>query len=210
MMLQHISNHGYIMQFLFLHHTRKDLFHRESKRCKANNDDEIRECSAKQGIVVISAMQWYTNQASSCIGDICWRRQHASVTGVRIAEFTFSSSLVLAYLLPQQSTGYHWFHKTLAPSPQAYSSKLALTTYKILSTHQPAHLRSLLFPYEPTRALRSSSQQLLNVQTATTDFGRRAFSYCVPKIWYEIPAAIRNAPTVQIFKHRLKTHLFTV
>jgi len=71
MMLQHISNHGYIMQFLFLHHTRKDLFHRESKRCKANNDDEIRECSAKQGIVVISAMQWYTNQASSCIGGIC-------------------------------------------------------------------------------------------------------------------------------------------
>ena len=60
--------------------------------------------------------------------------------------------------------------------------KLALTTYKILSTHQPAYLRSLLFPYEPTRALRSSSQQLLHVPTVTTDFGRRAFSYCAAKI----------------------------
>jgi len=83
--------------------------------------------------------------------------------------------------------------------------KLALTTYKILSTHQPASLRSLLFPYEPTRALCSSSQQLLNVTTVTTDFGRRAFSYCAPKIWNEILAAIRNAPTAQTFKHRLKT-----
>ena len=78
--------------------------------------------------------------------------------------------------------------------------KLALTTYKILSTHQPAYLCSILFPYEPMRALHSSSQQLLNVPTVTTDFGRRAFSYCAPKIWNEIPAVIRNAPTVQTFK----------
>ena len=85
--------------------------------------------------------------------------------------------------------------------------KLALTTFKIRSTHHAAYLRSLLFPYEPMRALHSSSQQLLNVPTVTTDFGRRAFSYCAPKIWNEIPAAIRNAPTVQTFKHQLKTHL---
>ena len=89
--------------------------------------------------------------------------------------------------------------------------KLALTTYKIISTHQAAYLCSLLFPYEPTRALRTSSQQLLlNVPTVTTDFGRRAFSYCAPKIWNKIPAAIRNAPTVQTFKHWLKTHLFSL
>jgi len=88
--------------------------------------------------------------------------------------------------------------------------KLALTSYKILSTHQPAYLCSLLFPYEPMRALCSSSQQLLNVPTVTTDFGRRAFSYCAPKIWNKIPAAIRNTPTVQTFKYRLKTHLFSL
>ena len=53
--------------------------------------------------------------------------------------------------------------------------KLSLTTYKTLSTHQRAYLRSFLFPCEPTRALRSSSQQLLCLPTATTDFGSRAF-----------------------------------
>jgi len=81
----------------------------------------------------------------------------------------------------------HWL-----PVRKRIDFKLALTTYKILSTHQPAYLRSLLFPYEPTRALRSSSQQLLSVPTVTTDCGRRAFSYCAPKIWNEVPAAIRK------------------
>ena len=89
----------------------------------------------------------------------------------------------------------HWL-----PVRKCIDFKLALTTFKILSIHQPAYLRSLLFPYEPTRALRSSSQQLLNVPTVTTDYGRRAFSYCAPKIWNEIPAATRNSLTVQTFK----------
>ena len=35
-------------------------------------------------------------------------------------------------------------------------------------------------------------QQLLNLPNVMTDFGRRAFSYCAPKIWNEVPAAIRK------------------
>jgi len=35
-------------------------------------------------------------------------------------------------------------------------------------------------------------------------------SYCAAKIWNEIPATIGNAPTVQPFKHQLKTHLFSL
>ena len=54
------------------------------------------------------------------------------------------------------------------------------------------------------RALRLSSQQLLNLPTVTTD----CLQLLSPRIWNEIPAAIRNAPTVQTFKHRLKTLLF--
>jgi len=96
------------------------------------------------------------------------------------------------------------------PVRKCIDFKLALTTYKILSAYQLAYLRSLLFSYEPTPALCSSSQPLLNVPTVTTDFGMRAFSYCAPKIWNEIPATIRNALTVQTFKHRLKTHLFSL
>ena len=89
----------------------------------------------------------------------------------------------------------HWL-----PVRKRIDFKLALTTYRILSTHQLAYLRSLLFPYEPMRALRSSSQQLLNAPTVTTDFGRRAFSYCAPKIWNEIPATTKKCSNCANFQ----------
>jgi len=58
----------------------------------------------------------------------------------------------------------HWL-----PVRKRIDFKLALTTYKTLSM----------------QALRSSSQQLLNVPTATTDFGRHAFSYYAPRFGME-------------------------
>jgi len=73
-------------------------------------------------------------------------------------------------------SNFHWL-----PVGKRIDFKLALTTYKILSTHQPTYLRSLLFPYELMRDLRSSSQQLLNVSTVTTDFGRRPFQLLCPQ-----------------------------
>jgi len=118
-----------------------------------------------------------------------------------------------------QLSNLHWL-----PVRRRIDFKLALTIYKIISTHQPAYLRSLLFLYEPTRALHLSGQLLLNVPTVTTDFGRRAFSYCAPKIWNEIPAARRIAPLRKlsntgskptclvlwtIFKHDPTSHLAT-
>ena len=45
-----------------------------------------------------------------------------------------------------QLSNLHWL-----PVRKCIDFKLALTTYKILPTHQPADLHSLLFPYEPTQ-----------------------------------------------------------
>jgi len=55
----------------------------------------------------------------------------------------------------------HWL-----PVRKRIDFKLALTTYNFISTHQSAYLRSLLFLYEPTQALRSSSKQLLRFSKA--------------------------------------------
>jgi len=79
-------------------------------------------------------------------------------------------------LASMQLSNLHWL-----PFRKRIDFKLALTSYKILSTHQPVYPSSLLSPHEPTRALRSSSQQLLNLPTVTNDFGKRAFSYCAPE-----------------------------
>jgi len=57
--------------------------------------------------------------------------------------------------------------------------------------------------------LRSSSQSLLQVPRVKTGFGRRAFSSAAPQIWNHIPAAIKVSPSLDSFKHHLKTHYFT-
>ena len=72
----------------------------------------------------------------------------------------------------------------------------ASTSFAKVETRQNARSTSVVAYQETTHS--------------DTDCGRRAFSYCAPKIRNEIPAAIRNAPTVQTFTHRLKTHLFSL
>lgn len=39
--------------------------------------------------------------------------------------------------------------------------------------------------------------------------GRRAFVNCAPRLYNAIPANIKMAETVDVFKKRLKTYLFT-
>ena len=40
----------------------------------------------------------------------------------------------------------------------------------------------LLQQYQPTRSLRSGSQNLLALPTLSSEFGRHAFSYCAPSV----------------------------
>ena len=38
--------------------------------------------------------------------------------------------------------------------------------------------------------------------------GERAFSFCGPKLWNDLPSSIKQATSVDIFKKDLKTFLF--
>jgi len=58
---------------------------------------------------------------------------------------------------------------------------------------EPAYLYNLLQLHQPSRALRSSTQQLLQVPYMSTDFGRRAFSYSSSATWNSIPTSIKIA-----------------
>jgi len=98
----------------------------------------------------------------------------------------------------------HWL-----PIHKRINFKVAILTYKVLSTQQPAYLYYLISYHQPSRSLRSSSQSLLQVPKVKTDFGRRAFSSAAPQIWNRIPAAIKVSPSLETFKRHLKTHYFT-
>ena len=98
----------------------------------------------------------------------------------------------------ERLTYLHWL-----PVHYRIQFKIATLTYKTLATCQPSYLYNLLQVYHPSRALRSSTQQLLHVPYMSTDFGRRAFSYSCPATWNSIPISIKNCSSLYSFKRHL-------
>lgn len=111
----------------------------------------------------------------------------------------------------------HWL-----PISQRIDYKVAVLTYKILSSGQPSYLKSLLHPVSSVRTLRSSSNGLsLTVPFCKTATAARAFSAYAPHFWNGLPVHIRNCipvplgsvsgcSSLQQFKSLLKTYLFSL
>ena len=56
---------------------------------------------------------------------------------------------------------------------------------------------------------RNNDQLLLqHPSVGTNSYGRRAFSYTAPTVWNKLPYKIRNAPSVTLFRKKLKTLYF--
>jgi len=109
----------------------------------------------------------------------------------------------LSHLSASERLSYlHWL-----PVNYRIQFKIATLTYKTLATCQPSYLYNLLQLHQLSRALRSSTQQLLQVPYMSTDFGRRAFSYSSPATLNSIPTSINNCSSLYSFKRHLKSHL---
>jgi len=59
-----------------------------------------------------------------------------------------------------------------------------------------------------TTSYRSSSRHLLDIPQTRTKFGERSFTVAGPAAWNALPVSVREATSVNLFKHTLKTHLF--
>ena len=98
----------------------------------------------------------------------------------------------------------HWL-----PVSARIEYKLLLLTYKCLHGLAPSYLSSLLKPYKPTRLLRSSDQDLLEEPHFRTEtYGKRSFSASAPRLWNKLPKEVKSAKSLDVFKSKLKTHLF--
>ena len=98
----------------------------------------------------------------------------------------------------------HWL-----PVEQRINFKMLLFAYKIVNGLAPSYLSDLLVPYVPRRALRSGEKLLLcQPSYRLKSYGFRAFSVCAHTLWNYLPIEIRRSQTVDIFKQKLKTHLF--
>ena len=101
----------------------------------------------------------------------------------------------------------HWL-----PVRQRVDFKIALLSFKTLSSGHPLYLSEFLQWYTPSRQLRSSTQSLLVVPPTKTILAARSFSVYAPQLWNSLPVELRSSITSSFslphFKSCLKTHLF--
>ena len=98
----------------------------------------------------------------------------------------------------------HWL-----PVASRVKFKFLLLTYKSLNGLAPHYLSELLEINTTGPNTRSKTQTCLNVpKTKMSTYGDRSFSFQAPMLWNCLPDEIRRAPNVNLFKNKLKTHLF--
>ena len=87
--------------------------------------------------------------------------------------------------------------------------KILMLTYKTLHNQAPDYISELLTLYRPSHALSSSCQMLLAVpKTKTKLHGDKSFAASAPRLWNALPVGIKNSESLNIFKSKVKTHLF--
>ena len=97
----------------------------------------------------------------------------------------------------------HWL-----PVAFCIKFKIALQTFKTLTTNKPEYLADLLNFQTTSRSLRSSSRMRLHV-VARTVFASRAFCHAAPSIWNALPVHLTDfSLSLDSFKKQLKTYLY--
>ena len=90
--------------------------------------------------------------------------------------------------------------------------KILLLTFKILHGTALTYLESLIsLKPQSCYNLRRSSDTLLLKQPAfisKATLGDRSFTWAAPKLWNVLPFEVRDSKSLDIFKSKLKTHLF--
>ena len=94
----------------------------------------------------------------------------------------------------------HWL-----PVEQQISYEILLLTYKALNGHAPQYRAALISKYAPPRPLHSEDQYLLNSPRWRLEtFEKRAFSKAAPTLWNPLPLSVKQVPSIDSFKARLK------
>jgi hypothetical protein len=107
----------------------------------------------------------------------------------------------------------HWL-----PVKSRILFKLNTITYKALNTGHPSYLKRFITPYTCTVNTRRSdpSKKVLTefpfksrIYSSKKHFNS-SFAHLAPNSWNNLPLHIKSASTLASFRHRLKTHMFTL
>ncbi len=100
----------------------------------------------------------------------------------------------------------HWL-----PVRYRIDFKVLIFVYQSIHKYAPTYLSDLISIHQPSRMLRSANQIQLKVPRSRLKHrGDRAFQVAGPNLWNSLPQYIRSAPTLSIFKHKLKDYFFSL
>ena len=103
----------------------------------------------------------------------------------------------------------HWL-----PIKARIEFKICLITYKVLKFRAPSYLLDLLSPYSnnSSMALRTLDDEY-RLQEPRAIEGKhlhsRAFSYSAPRLFNKLPLDLKKIESLDSFKSKLKTYIFT-
>ena len=96
--------------------------------------------------------------------------------------------------------GLHWLKVQ-----ERIEYKILLLVYKSLNGMAPEYLGDLI-KYNNVSGSRTPSLQCFVPKTSK---GNKAFQSCSPRLWNMLPFDIRQSDDLNLFKKKLKSHLFT-
>ena len=96
------------------------------------------------------------------------------------------------------------------PAAQRAQFEVLLFISRAVHGQAPGYLSNLLTIHGPRRTLRSAAdmQRLVEPRFNVASYGGRAFMCAGPRLWNALPLSVRGSTSVDMFKSRLKTHLF--
>ena len=98
----------------------------------------------------------------------------------------------------------------LLPVDLRIKFKVCVLTFKSFHNLAPVYLQTLITPKSSLESLRiHNDKTLLDQSFPLNNFKNRRFSVAGPKIWNELPKSIREITSINEFKSKLKTYLFT-
>ena len=97
--------------------------------------------------------------------------------------------------------------------PQRIQFTVAVLTYKVHHGCVPSYLGPFVRVADlpSRRALHfTNTSRLIQPQSNWSTIGDKAFLVAGPQVWNSLPLEVTSAPSLDTFRRRLKTHLFTV
>ena len=128
------------------------------------------------------------------------RLQSLQNSSARLLTFTPRMSSITPVL-----HSLHWL-----PVKKRIHFKLMLLVHRAVHEMSPQYIKDMIHPYNPTRTLRSGSDNLLQIPRTRHSWGDRSFSHAAAKLWNQLPSYLRCTKKHTTFKEHLKTHLFNM